>query len=193
LGIRHRLVGLCYLNLKNYALAIVELGRAVQLKSPAFVTYQALAQAYFNTDRLDNCIQTLTQGEPLAKTPSDEYSLHHLREQRNTGCKIRPGRGRPEPSRRHPGHRMGRFLQLGVAYFNLDRYDEAIQALQKALTLKPGDAGTADVLGRAYFKQGLQPCRPSNTTRRWICCARREPRLPTTVMFSTTPGKPTCS
>ena len=47
------------------------------------------------------------------------------------------------------------FSQLNVAYFNLDRYDEAIQALQKALTLKPGDAGTSDILGRIYFKQGI--------------------------------------
>ncbi|MBP1596298.1 MAG: tetratricopeptide repeat protein [Acidobacteria bacterium] len=152
----HRLVGLCYLNLKNYALAIVELGRAVQLKSPAFVTYQALAQAYFNTDRLDNCIQTLTQGEPLAKTPSDEYSLHHLRGAAH--YRLQRYDRAVEDLNQAVGIRATEwvdFSQLGVAYFNLDRYDEAIQALQKALTLKPGDAGTADVLGRAYFKQGV--------------------------------------
>ena len=35
----HRLLGLCYLNLKNYALAESSLKRAADLKSPAFATY----------------------------------------------------------------------------------------------------------------------------------------------------------
>jgi len=152
----HRLVGLCYLNLKNYALAIVELSRAVQLKSPAFVTYRGLALAYFNTNRLDNCIQTLNQGEPLAKDPNDLYDLHHLRgsayyrqqqydradDDLTAAIRIRP-------------NDWSDYSQLGVSYYNLNRYDEAAQALQKALTLKPGEAITTDILGKTYFKMGV--------------------------------------
>src|SRR5687767_15888173 len=53
----HRLMGLSYLSLKNNALAISSLTRAVQLKSTAFPTYLGLGQAYFNMQRLDNCVQ----------------------------------------------------------------------------------------------------------------------------------------
>jgi len=152
----HRLVGLCYLNLKNNALAIVELSRAVQLKSTAFVTFQGLAQAYFNSDRLDNCIQTLTQGEPLAKQSSEQYTLHHLRgsayyrlqkyEQAISDL--------TEAIRIKPGE-WADFSQLGVAYYSLNRHDEAAEALQKALAIKPGDGITTQMLGKSYFKLGV--------------------------------------
>ncbi len=152
----HRLVGLCYLNLKNNALAIVELSRAVQLKSPVFVTFQGLAQAYFNSDRVDQCVQTLIQGEPLAKQPAEQYSLHHLRgsayyrlqryedvvEDLTEAIRIRSSE-------------WVDFSQLGVAYYNLGRFDEAVQSLQKALTLKAGDSVTTQVLGKSLFKLGV--------------------------------------
>jgi tetratricopeptide (TPR) repeat protein len=152
----HRLVGLCYLNLKNNALAIVELSRAVQLKSTVFVTFQGLAQAYFNSDRLDNCIQTLTQGEPLAKQPSEQYTLHHLRgsayyRQQKYEQAISD---LTEAIRIKPGE-WADFSQLGVAYYSLNRHDEAAQALQKALAIKPGDGITTQMLGKSYFKQGV--------------------------------------
>ena len=53
----HRLMGLSYLNLKNNALAIASLTRAVQLKSTAFPAYQGLGQAYFNMQKFDNCVR----------------------------------------------------------------------------------------------------------------------------------------
>jgi len=152
----HRLAGLCYLALKNNALAIFELTRAVQLQSKAFATYQALAQAYFNTDKLENCIQTLSQGDPFAKEPNDLYALRHMRgaayyrlqkydqavEDLTAAIRIKPTD-------------WVDFSQLGVAYYNLDRYDDATQALQKALTLKPGDNVTTQFLGKTFFKQGV--------------------------------------
>jgi tetratricopeptide (TPR) repeat protein len=152
----HRLAGLCYLALKNNALAITELTRAVQLQSKAFTTYQALAQAYFNTDRLDNCIQTLGQGDQFAKEPSDLYALRHMRgaayyrlqkydqavEDLTAAIRIK-------------ATDWVDYSQLGVAYYNLDRYEDATQALQKALTLKPGDNATTQFLGKTFFKQGV--------------------------------------
>ena len=72
----YRLAGLCYLNLKNNALAISSLSRAVQLKSSAFSTYQALGQAYFNMQKFDNCVQILNEGEQFAsaKEPKEQES-----------------------------------------------------------------------------------------------------------------------
>ncbi len=152
----HRLAGLNYLGLKNNALAISELTRAVQLQSKAFITYQALAQAYFNTDKLDNCIQSLNQGEQFAKDPNDLYVLHHLRgsayfrlqkydradDDLSAAIRIKPSDWTD-------------FSQLGIAYYNLDRYDDAVQLLQKALALKPGDNVSTQYLAKALFKQGV--------------------------------------
>jgi len=152
----HRLVGLCYLNLKNNALAIVELSRAVQLKSKEFVTYSGLAQAYFNSDRLDSCVQTLAQGESFAGNPEEKYTLYHLRGsayyrlQKNDQAVS----DLTEAIRIKSGE-WSDFSQLGVAYYNLNRLDEAIQALQKALSLKPGDGVTTQMLGKSYFKSGV--------------------------------------
>jgi tetratricopeptide (TPR) repeat protein len=152
----HRVVGLCYLNLKNNALAIVELSRAVQLKSKEFVTYEGLAQAYFSSDRLDSCVQTLTQGEPFAKEQNEQYSLHHLRGSSYYRLqKYDEAVSDLTEAIRIRSSEWVDYSQLGVAYYNLARYDEAVQTLQKALTLKPGDGITTQFLGRAFFKQGI--------------------------------------
>ncbi|MBZ5494886.1 MAG: tetratricopeptide repeat protein [Acidobacteriia bacterium] len=152
----HRLAGLCYLNLKNNALAISELGRAVQLQSKAFATYRGLAQAYFNSDRLDNCVQTLNQGEQFAKEPADLYDLHHLRgavyyRQQKYDQAVDDLTG----AIRIRQNDWVDFSQLGVAYYNLNRQDEAVQMLQKALALKPGETITSGFLGKTYFRQGV--------------------------------------
>ena len=152
----HRLAGFCYLGLKNNALAISEFSRAVQLKSKEFPTYQGLAQAYFNSDKLDNCVQALNQGEQFAKEPADLYNLHHLR-----GAayyrqqKFDQADDDLSAAVRIKATDWVDFSQLGIAYYNLNRYDDAIQVLQKALTLKPGETITTGFLGRVYFKQGV--------------------------------------
>jgi len=152
----HRLMGLCYLSLKNNALAISSLTRAVQLKSKEFSTYQGLGQAYFNMQKFDNCVQILGQGEQFAKEAADRYKLHHLRgsayyrfEKFNDAAndltaaiKIQSGDWTD-------------FSQLGIAYYNLNRYDEAIQALLKALAMRPGQNATSEFLGKSYFKKGV--------------------------------------
>ncbi len=152
----HRIAGLCYLKLKNNALAISELTRAVQLKSTAFATYSALAQAYFNTDKIDDCIQSLNQGDAFAKDPADLYILRHLRgaayyrEQ-----KYDQAVADLTAAIRIKSTDWVDFSQLGAAYYNLGRYDDANQALQKALSLKPDDDITKGLLGKTYFKQGV--------------------------------------
>jgi tetratricopeptide (TPR) repeat protein len=152
----HRLAGLNYLGLKNNALAISELTRAVQLQSKAFVTYQALAQAYFNTDRIENCIQILNQGEQFAKDPNDLYFLHHLRGAAYSRLqKYDQADDDLSAAIRIKGSDWVDFSQLGIAYYNLDRYDEAANMMQKALALKPNESITSQYLAKTYFKQGV--------------------------------------
>ncbi len=152
----HRLMGLCYLNLKNNALAIASLTRAVQLKSTVFATYQGLAQANYNIGRFENCIQALDEGARYAKEPSDQYYLHYLRGSAYYRLeKFQEAAAElTEAVRLRPGDWTS-LSQLGICYYNLERQDEAVEALQKALTLKPGHNVTAEFLGKAYFRKGV--------------------------------------
>ncbi len=158
----HRLVGLCYLNLKNNALAVSSLTRAVQLKSTAFSTYYGLGQAYFNMQKYDYCVLALNQGEPfLAKENAKDqdnlrYGLYHLR----GAAEYRLGKYNEAVNDYTAALRIKQsdwvdYSELGFAYFNLNRFDEAIQALQKASSMKPGQASLTETIGKAYFRKGV--------------------------------------
>lgn len=156
----HRLLGLCYLNLKNNALAISSLSRAVQLKSPVFSTYYGLGQAYFNMQKYDDCISALNQGEPLAakeKEPDKEKArLFKLRGAAYFRTnKFDEAAGDLTGALRVNQSDWADFSMLGISYLNLNRIDEAIQALEKALSMKPGQSTLTDFLGKAYFKKGV--------------------------------------
>ncbi len=156
----HRLLGLCYLGLKNNALAISSLSRAAQLKSTAFSTYFGLGQAYFNMQKFDNCISALNQGEPYIakeKDPDTEKAkLYRLR----GAAYYRMERFGEAANDLTNALRLNQsnwadFSMLGIAYFKLNRIDEAIQTLEKALSMKPDENATEDVLAKAYFKKGI--------------------------------------
>lgn len=155
----HRLAGLSYLALRNNALAIASLTRAVQLKSTTFSTYQGLGQAYFNMKKYDNCIQVLGQADALAKTAEDKYKVHYTRGTALYQLENFAGAANDlSAALRDKGGASGDwtlYSQLGIAYYNLKRYDEAIQTLQKALALKLGHNATTDFLGKSYLKKGV--------------------------------------
>jgi protein O-GlcNAc transferase len=156
----HRLLGLCYLGQKNYALAQSSLSRAVQLKSPAFSVYYGLGLAYFNLQKYDTCIATLNQGEPLAakeKEPDKERAkLSKLRGSAYFRMnKFGEAVNDLTSSIRINQSDWADFSMLGICYLNLDRTDEAIQTLEKALSMKPGQATLTNALGTAYFKKGV--------------------------------------
>jgi len=155
----HRLLGLCYLSLKNNALAAESLKRAVDLKSAAFSTYFGLGQAYFNMQRYDRCIAALNQGEPVAakdKEPETQKSkLYRLR-----GSAYYYLNNYNETLKDLTrALRLGKsgwsdFTMLGIAYFNLDRTDEAIEALEKSNSMKPDQPVIMELLGKSYLKKG---------------------------------------
>lgn len=156
----HRLLGLCYLGQKNYALAQSSLSRAVQLKSPAYSTYYGLGLAYFNLQKYDNCIAALNQGEPLAakeREPDKERAkLSKLR----GSAYFRMNRYEEAVNDLTSAIRVNQsdwadFSMLGICYLNLNRIDEAIQTLEKALSMKPGQTAITEALGKAHFKKGV--------------------------------------
>jgi protein O-GlcNAc transferase len=155
----HRLLGLCYLGLNNNALAVSAFSRAAQLKSAAFATYYGLGLAYFNMQKYDSCINALDQGESFAakeKDPAKEKArLFKLR----GSAYYRMNRYAVAAEDLTNSLRVDQsdwadFSMLGICYFNLNRLDEAIPALEKALSMKPGQSATADVLGKVYLKKG---------------------------------------
>ncbi len=157
----HRLVGLCYLNLKNNALAVASLTRAVQLKSTAFMTYYGLGQAYFNMQKFDYCVLALDQGEPFLKNETRDqdllrYRLYHLR----GSAQYRLGKYSEAVNDLTAAIRINQsdwvdYSELGFCYFNLNRLDEAVQSLQKAASMKPGEAVVTEYIGKVYFKKGV--------------------------------------
>lgn len=157
----HRLLGLCYLNINNNALAVNSLSRAAQLKSPAFATFYGLGQAYFSMQKYNDCISALNQAEPLAakeKNPEAERAkLHVIRGSAYYRMnKFGEASDDLTGALRANQSDWTNFSMLGICYYNLNRVDEAIQALEKALSLKPGENATGDVLGKAYFKKGVR-------------------------------------
>ena len=155
----HRLLGLCYLNINNNALAVSSLSRAAQLKSTAFATYYGLGQAYFNMQKYDNCISSLNQAEPLAsKEKNPESEKAKLYKLRGTAF-YRMGQFSQAADNLTDALRVNQsdwadFSMLGISYFQLNRNDEAIQTLEKALSMNPGEKVITDALGNAYLKRG---------------------------------------
>jgi tetratricopeptide (TPR) repeat protein len=156
----HRLLGLCYLSLKNNALAELSLSRAAQLKSPAFSTYFGLGQAYFNMQKYDKCIVVLNQGESVAEKEKDaeknKASLYRLR----GSAYYRLNNYAETVTDLTRALRVSQsdwmdFSMLGIAYFNLDRTDEAIEALEKANSMKPNQTSILELLGKSYLKKGI--------------------------------------
>lgn len=151
----HRLAGLCYLGLQNNALAVSSLTRAVQLKSTTGATYLGLGLAYFNMQRYDNAIQALNQGETYLKTADEKYRFYRTR----ALCLFRQEKYADAATDFASALRIQStdwtdFSQLGITYYNLGRYDEAIQALQRAAALKPGQAVISEYLAKCYLKRG---------------------------------------
>ena len=156
----HRLLGLCYLNLNNNALAASSLSYAVQLKSNAFPTYLGLGQAYFNMRKYEDSIKALNRGEPFADKERDpeaqkarlfrlrgsaHYRLNNYAEAVNDLTR----------ALRISKSDWSDFAMLGVSYFNLDRTDEAIEALEIAYSQKKDQPTIPEVLAKSYLKKGI--------------------------------------
>jgi len=157
----HRLLGLCYLNINNNALAVSSLSRAAELKSTAFATYFGLGQAYFNMKRYSDAISALNRAEPLAaKEKNPEAEKEKVNIVRGTAYymtnKFSEAVIDLQEAIQANSSDWTLFFMLGASYFNLNRTDEAIQALEKAVALKPGEASAGDILGKAYLRKGVQ-------------------------------------
>jgi tetratricopeptide (TPR) repeat protein len=155
----HRLLGLCYLSLKNNALAASSLSRAAELKSEAFSTYFGLGQAYFNMQKYSDCIAALNQGEPFtAKEKDPEIQKAKLYRLRGSAY-YRLTNYNEAVNDLTRALRVSRsdwsdFTMLGISYFNMDRTEEAIEALEKSHSMNPTQPAIMELLGKSFLKKG---------------------------------------
>ncbi len=151
----HRLTGLCHLALKNNSLAITSLSKAVQLKSTTSSVYIGLGQAYYNLDRFDKCLEALTQGESFAKDP-EKYRLYRLKGSCHFRLKKYPEAiAEINRAMQYKVGEWGDYYELGMAFYHIEQTAEAVQALSKAVAMKPDHAPSLEILGKCYFKQGI--------------------------------------
>ena len=155
----HRLLGLCYLNLNNNALAASSLSRAVELRSTSFSTYFGLAQAYFNMQKYGDCITALNKGEPIAaKDTNPEASQSKLYRLRGSSYyRLNNFKETIEDltrALRLSDANWTDFTMLGISYYNTTRIDEAIESLEKSLALNPNQQAIKGILGNAYLEKG---------------------------------------
>ena len=152
----HRLLGLCYLNLKDNALAAKSLARAVELGSEAFSTYLGLAQAYFNMEKYRDCVAALDRGKPVAdKDGSPETSKAQLYRLRGS-ANYRLGDYAEAAADLTQSLRLSKpdwtdYTMLGISYLNMKRTDEAISALEKSRSMNPNQTAIGGLLGKAYL------------------------------------------
>jgi tetratricopeptide (TPR) repeat protein len=149
----YRLLGLSYLGMKNYSMAISYLTEAVKRKSPDFATYFGLAEAYFKKQQFENCIGALNQGEAYAS--KDKPRLYRFRASVyfNTG-KYSEALSDLTNAIRVSSAEWSDFFYLGNIYIRLGRADEGIQSLEKSLSLKAGQKDVTDLLCAAYLAKG---------------------------------------
>ena len=157
----HRLLGLCYLNINNNALAVTALSRAAELKSTAFSTYFGLGQAYFNMKRYGDAVSAFNRAETLtAKEENPEAEKTRVNIFRGTAYyrtdRFSEAAKDLQEAIRESASDWTLFFMLGSSFFNMNLTDEAIQMLEKSVTLKPGEPAVGDILGKAYLKKGVQ-------------------------------------
>lgn len=157
----YRLLGLCYLNLNDNALAASSLSRAVDLHSTSFSTYFGLAQAYFNLQKYGDCITALNKGEPIAskdKNPeANQSKLYRLRGSSYYRLnKFKETIDDLTRALRLSPATWTDFTILGIAYYNTTRIDEAIESLEKSLALNSNQQAVKGILCNAYLEKGTE-------------------------------------
>jgi tetratricopeptide (TPR) repeat protein len=137
----HRLVGLCYYNLKDYARAVRAFEKARELKSTEPAVYLGLAESYYNLGQTDKAVAVLDEKKSLldgSKRRSDRFSYHKIRayalfEQK----RFAPAADAMMQAFSLSAGKGSDWLLLGISYFKSDQNDKALQALNKALQLDP--------------------------------------------------------
>jgi tetratricopeptide (TPR) repeat protein len=142
-----------YLNAGDYDRAVEPLERTVEMGQAGAGTYTTLGQLYLRDERYDEAIATFEEASEAY--PDDE----NLRSQRLTayarsGDMERAETAYGEAVRESPDNAALR-LRYGSMLLQQDRYDEAIEQLERATELNPADPNALFNLGAAYTNKSI--------------------------------------
>ena len=151
-----RILGDCYLKIKNYNKAIPAFQKALQIKNNNYFSYYGLALAYYNTGAYPDSISTLLEGESYAHSPRDQYQLYHVRgsayfNTRNFEATVSDLKKAISIQRGDPED----ILQLGIANYHLGRQLEAKTFLTQALALNPENLDAKRYLSRLHYQEAI--------------------------------------
>ncbi len=159
------IVGLCYARLKNYDRALENLKKAQSLDSKDFQISLALAQALFEAKKYPELKDALDSATRNARNPEDLQKLKSLQaaalfNQQDYAAALPELKTAVEADPKNEALQA----QLGIAYFRVQRYDDAIAALSSATKLSAEDSQAGVFLGEAYFARGITQSLPRKRT-----------------------------
>lgn len=152
-----RVLGDCYLKLKDYEKAARSFRRAVELEVDNFVSHYGLAVAEFNLGQFENVVATLLRAERRARSPRERYQLYETRGSAYYKLK-RFDEAVRDLSRANSIQRAEYrvVFKLGVAHLQLGNQDDALRFLQQAKALRPDSQEASQFLSRLKYYSAVE-------------------------------------
>ncbi|MFB3903118.1 MAG: tetratricopeptide repeat protein [Acidobacteriota bacterium] len=151
-----RILGDCYLKLKKYAEATTAFQKALQLDNNQFASNYGLALAYYNSERYRDAIATLARAERLARTPKDQYQVYRTRGSAYFNLQAF-NEAASDLAKANSIQRANYqdSLQLGIAYYNIGKVEEAERYLRQALALNGSSVEAKKYLAQMDYARAI--------------------------------------
>jgi len=151
-----RILGDCYLKLKRYNDATSAFQKALQLDNNQFASNYGLALAYYNSERYRDAIAALARAERLARTPKDQYQVFRTRGSAYFNLQAFD-EAAADLAKANSIQRANYqdSLQLGIAYYNTGRVEDAEKFLRQALALNSTSAEAKKYLAQMDYARAI--------------------------------------
>ncbi len=151
-----RILGDCYLRLKKYSEATNAFQKALQLDNNQFASNYGLALAYYNSERYRDAIATLARAERLARTPKDQYQIYRTRGSAYFNLQAFDDAA-ADLAKANSIQRANYqdSLQLGIAYYNTGKVEEADKFLRQALALNGSSTEAKKYLAQMGYARAI--------------------------------------
>lgn len=161
----YRILGDCYLKIKNYDRAIEAFRSALRLKTNVYASYYGLALAYYNNGQYRDTVSTLLRGERFARSPRARYQLYHTRG--SAYYNLKDFTNAVSDLQQAISIKRGNVadvLQIGIASYQLNQYSQAEKYLNQALALDPNTPAARRYLSAVSHRQAIAAMEAKNYT-----------------------------
>ncbi len=151
-----RILGDCYLKLKKYSDASTAFQKALQLDNNQFASNYGLALAYYNSEKYRDAISALGRAERLARTPKDQYQVYRTRGSAYFNLQAF-NEAAADLAKANSIQRANYqdSLQLGIAYYNTGKVEDAEKFLRQALALSGSSAEAKKYLAQMDYARAI--------------------------------------